>query len=235
MLATLALLCPLHARAQSGRDLASPWGPERAGSEAPAVLAEVQELSVIGPSSSTHEYGDGGGEALAWDDAELDLDPRGRVHFVLGGRFVYVPGDAGNPEGLGGGGDALLDFCLVPEISLHLRVGLAIGAHGTLVPGPLRGLIYFRPMLLLGVHLLQRISIRIGGELGPELVPGGTVDFVAPSGAALLQLGVRPVGRFELALELGADVWPGETGTAPSRVSSFRVSPRVGAILQVTF
>lgn len=218
------------AAAQSGRDLASPRR-ERARERPAPVASEVQELSVIGPAEAPREYGDGGGAELGWDDPELDLDPRGWVHFVLGARVAYLAGDARYAEAIDAGGVFGLDVCLLPALSLHLRFGLAVGAHGPLGrASPPLGLVFLRPFVLVGMHPIQRFSLRVGAELGPELVQTG----FEVGGAALAQLGVRPFGPLEIALELAVDVRPGVDDAIPRRFYTF-TTPRVGAVVLVTF
>ncbi len=233
------------AQAQTGHDLASPWERGRAptpSAPGPSATAEVQDLRALGSieaaSAAPRVYGDGEGETLGWDDPERDLSPMGLVHFVLLAQVGYLAGNGEFAEAMQIGGGPALDICLWPNLSLHLRVGVRLGGHGPFgVPSRRLSDGYIRGTVLVGIHAVQLVSIRVGAELGPELVfaSGSSSGNVMAGGAAVAQLGIRPGGHFELALDLAIDVRPGEELTPRGPTQYTYVAPRVGAMLGVTF
>lgn len=237
------------AQAQTGRDLASPWrdgprAPSRTPSTPPAdgSSEEVQDLrsltSAEAASAAPRVYGDGEGGELGWDDPERDLQPLGMVHFVLLAQVGYLAGNDEFAEAIAVSGGPALDFCLWPALSLHLRAGLRLGGQGPFgVPSRRLSDGYIRGTLLVGIHAVQLVSVRVGAELGPELVfaSGSSSGNVMVGGAAVAQLGIRPGGHFELALDLAIDVRPGEELTPRGSNQYTYVAPRVGAMLAVTF
>jgi len=162
----------------------------------------------------------------------------GMVHFVLMAQVGYLAGNDEFAEAIAVSGGPALDFCLWPTLSLHLRVGLRVGGHGPFGVSSRRlsdG--YIRGTLLIGVHAVQLVSVRVGAELGPEIVfaSESSSGNLMAGGAAVAQLGIRPGGHFELALDLAIDVRPGDELTPLGSRQYTYVAPRVGAMLAVTF
>jgi hypothetical protein len=242
------------AQAQTGHDLASPWtrgahaapsSPRGAPTEPTSSSAdpsEVQDLRALtaaeSASAAPRVYGDGEGDSLGWDDPERDLQPMGMVHFVFMAQVAYLAGNDEFAEAIAVSGGPALDFCLWPALSLHLRVGLRLGGQGPFgVPSRRLSDGYIRGSVLLGIHAVQLVSIRLGAELGPELVfaSDSSSGNLMAGGAAVAQLGIRPGGNFEIALDLAVDIRPGEELTPRGPTQYTYVTPRVGAMLAVTF
>lgn len=239
-----AFMLATPAAAQSGRDLGSPRRGERASPRRPRrePSPEVQDLRAVSAAEAANAaprvYGDGGGDELGWGDPERDLEPMGYVHFVLQAHAAYLGGDGAFTEGVHLGLGPALDFCLLPSLSLHLRVGFRIGAHADLGGGRPLSEGYIRGTALLGIHAARLLSVRIGAELGPEMnfSHPDADESIAAGGAFVGQIGLRiPGGAVELAFEIAADVRPGNFNRGIRPTSYHQVSPRVGGVLMVTF
>jgi len=205
------------------------------GASEPAVVQAVGATD--DGSAGTRTYGDGGGEDLSWNDPEIDLRPRGRAHFVLGGHGEYLGGTTNLWEAGSGGLRVQVDVCLEPSLSLHLRFG-AGAAWRTLTDrttplGHVRSaLLVVRGGALLGVHLWQLFALRAGFEVGSGF------DFSLGDGlgfALLTQIGIRVAGgSFELGAELGVDGREAILrGGVPA--TSQEAAPRVGGYAEGTF
>lgn len=229
----LSLTIASTVSAQDGSDLAVPFARPRAAGALPAappVVPEVQDVRSIG-APSVRVYGDGGGDDLDWQDPERDLLPLGNVHFVLVARGAFLAGDAEFREALDVALGPMLDLCLWPALSLHVRLGFWVGGHGPLgVASRPLGEGYARGALLFGAHFGQLVSVRLGAELGTELSFGSGASGIG--GAAVAQVGLRlGDGHLELAVDLAVDVRPGSEGP----VTYTYVAPRLGGMLGVTF
>lgn len=234
----------------SGAQPAAPPGlrevPPASVEAAPEGAGEVQDLRAVQSSGVERRvFGDGRGEAVSWDDPELDLEPRGRVHFVLQGSGGWYGATASFDEAFGGALMLGLDFVLEPRLSLHLRVG-AVAAGRTETQRALglgdslrSAVVSVRGQALLGVHLAQIFALRAGFELGEGysfVLVGDSRSESALGFAFLGQAGLRLIGgRLELGVEVAAELREGNVlawGGGASAVQE--LAPRVSGYLGVT-
>ncbi|UJR83849.1 Hypothetical protein I5071_59200 [Sandaracinus amylolyticus] len=205
---------------------------------------EVQELTAQ-PTPGVPErrvFGDGRGHTLGWDDPELDLQPRGYVHLVMGFTAGWYGGTASFDEAFGGGYSLAIDVLLEPRASLHLRLGANVAlrteTRRTVGEDELRSAVLSaRGVALIGVHLAQLVALRAGVEVGQGhsfvfgVASGTTIGF-AFVGQAGLRFGG---GMLELGIETAAELREGNLLHVMNAARSIQeLAPRVSGYLGLT-
>ncbi|AKF03674.1 hypothetical protein DB32_000823 [Sandaracinus amylolyticus] len=251
---TLGVLIASSAAAQDrARDLSPPYRGAPSAPSPPrpplpraetAGTDEVQELTAQpAPGVPTRRvYGDGQGHALGWDDPELDLQPRGYVHLVMGFIAGWYGGTASFDEAFGGGYSLAIDVLLEPRASLHLRLGANVSlrteTRRTIGEDELRSsVLSARGVVLLGVHLAQLVALRAGIEVGEGhsfvlgVASGATIGF-----AFVGQAGIRfGGGMLELGIETAAELREGNLLHVMNAARSIQeLAPRVSGYLGLT-
>lgn len=249
-LASTAIAAPA-ANADEARRLGTPYRPGEGGPRLERErgeprrddVPEVQDISARPtPGVGPRVFGDGRADSVAWDDPELDLEPRGWVHPVLFFAGAWSGSTSSFDEAAGGAFALMLDVCLEPRTSVHLRVGaiamLRTETRRELMAEPLRSAVLsVRATLLAGVHLARLVAIRAGFELGEgRSFVFGLGDAGAVGFAFLGQAGLRLAsGGVELGLEVAVDLREGGVIRAGMPSASIQeAAPRVSGYLALT-
>lgn len=214
---TCAALAPasapvrVAAQRDEARALASPFGPETSSSSPEAPASGDEAPPEPEPEPALRTFADGHAADVSWDDPELDVRPEGYVHLGLsggGGILTATSHTSLQPDFAVG---LFVDVVLHPVPSLHLRLGATLharfardvtGSDGRIGTG---AVVVGRGQLLVGVHLLQRIALRTGFEVGAS----DSFSAGAHSGigwAFVTQVGIRiGDGNLELLVEPAYD------------------------------
>lgn len=211
MLVVVAL--PTMVAAQGGaRALGAPTRESAAPPDPRWGAPETDSVQDITPRAPDPHFGDGHEGDVPWSDAELDLRPSGFVHGgILGGGGVLMASDLASMQPdltLG----PFLDFALIPTLSLHLRVAAMFhgrpGDGATLPDGRLGSpaAIVGRGQVLLGLHVVEVLSLRLGFEVGGSAVIASHAETSGLGWALVSQLGVRVAdGHFEILADIACD------------------------------
>jgi hypothetical protein len=241
------------ARADGARDLGRPY---RAGAEDPRPSAPeparppprgADADPEAGPDAdaSVREYGDGRAAEVSWNDPDLDLEPRGRLHAAFSLGATWIGPTARFVDAGGGSLAAALDLCLEPSIAIHLRIGALIAVRAetraTLREGELRSApLVIRGLALVGVHAFRWLAVRAGVEVGQgwsfAIGAGGIGGGETLGFAAVGQIGIRLfTGRMEIGGEIAAELREGSVlSAARPPVAIQELAPRLALYFAVT-